>query len=110
MAQPTVEFHLLLLITENDHTELSRLRAGLQLQLPLCPTPAASPLAHRRQTFVGMLDMYDEIVVDASACVLRNKMTFAMKLHYSEEEVHNANLTRSSSPNCAQRQDTDQDV
>ena len=29
----------------------------------------------------------------ASACVLRNKMTCAMKLDYSEEEVRNVNLT-----------------
>ena len=46
--------------------------------------------------------MCDEIVVYASACVLRNKMTCAMKLDYSEEEVRNVNLTHSSSPNCAQ--------
>ena len=37
-------------------------------------------------------------------------MTFAMKLDYSEEEVRSVNLTCSSSPNCAQRQDTNQDV
>ena len=52
--------------------------------------------------------MCDEIVVYASACVLRNKLTCAMKLDYSEEEV--CNLTHSSSPNCAQRQDTGEDV
>ena len=46
----------------------------------------------------------------ASACVLINKMTCAMKLDYSEEEVRSLNLTRSSSLNCAQRQDTGQDV
>ena len=35
-----------------------------------------------------------------------------MKLDHSEEEVRSVNLTRtrSSSPNCAQRQDTGQDV
>ena len=54
--------------------------------------------------------MCDEIVVYASACVLRNKMTCAIKLDYSEEEVRSVNLTRSTSPNCAQRQDTGQDV
>ena len=32
-------------------------------------------------------------------------MTCAMKLDYSEEEVRSVNLTRSSSLNCAQRQD-----
>ena len=37
-------------------------------------------------------------------------MTCAMKLDYSEEEVRRVNLTRSSSPNCAQGQDTGQDV
>ena len=46
----------------------------------------------------------------ASACVLRNKMTCAVKLKYREEEVRSVNLTRSSSPNCAQRQDTVQDI
>ena len=56
------------------------------------------------------LKMCDEIVEYASACVLRNKMTCAMKLDYSEEEVRSVNLTHSSSPNCAQRQDTGQDV
>ena len=40
--------------------------------------------------------MCDVTVVCASACVLRNKMTCAMKLEYnvSEEEVHNVNLTQ----------------
>ena len=33
-----------------------------------------------------------------------------MKLDYSEEEVRDVNLTHSSSPNRAQRQDTGQDV
>ena len=33
-----------------------------------------------------------------------------MKLDYSEEEVRSVNLTRSSSPNCTQRQDTGQGV
>ena len=33
-----------------------------------------------------------------------------MILGYSEEEVRGFNLTRSSSPNCAQRQDTGSDV
>ena len=46
----------------------------------------------------------------ASACVFRNKMTCVMKLDYSEEEEPSVNLTCSSSPNCAQRQDTGQDV
>ena len=36
---------------------------------------------------------------------LRNKMICAVNLDYSEEEVRSVNLTRSSSPNCAQRQD-----
>ena len=35
------------------------------------------------------------IVRYASACVLRNKMTCAMELDYSEEEVRNVNLTLS---------------
>ena len=52
--------------------------------------------------------MCDEIVVYASACVLRNKTACPMKLDYSEEELRS--LTHSSSPNCAQRQDTGQDV
>ena len=39
--------------------------------------------------------MCDEIVVYASACVLRNKMTCAMKMDYSEEEVRSVNLTLS---------------
>ena len=51
-----------------------------------------------------------EFVVYAGACVLRNKTTSAMKLHYSKEEVRSVNLTRSSSPNFVQRQDTHQDV
>ena len=33
-----------------------------------------------------------------------------MKLYYIEEELRSVNLTRSSSPNCALRQDTGQDV
>ena len=49
--------------------------------------------------------MCGEIVVYASACVLRNKMTCDMTLDYSEGEVRSVNLTRSSSTNCAQRQD-----
>ena len=36
-------------------------------------------------------------------------MACAMKLDYSEEEVRIVNLTHTSSPNCAQRQDTGQD-
>ena len=44
------------------------------------------------------------------ACVFRNKMTCAMKSDYSEEEVRSVNLTHSSLPNCAQRQDPVQDV
>ena len=54
--------------------------------------------------------MCDEMVVYAIARVLRNTMTCAMKLDYSEEEVRSVNLTRSSSPNYAQRQDIGQDV
>ena len=54
--------------------------------------------------------MCDEILVYASACVLRNKMACAMKLDYNTEEVRSVNLTHSFSPNCAQRQDTGQDV
>ena len=54
--------------------------------------------------------MCNEIVVYASACVLRSKMTCARKLDYSEEEVRSVNLTHSSSTNCAQRQDTGQDI
>ena len=46
----------------------------------------------------------------ASVCVLRNKMSCAMKFDGSEEEEPSVNLTRSSSPNCAQRQDKGQDV
>ena len=30
----------------------------------------------------------------ANDCVLRNKMTYAMKLDYSEEEVRSVNLTQ----------------
>ena len=41
----------------------------------------------------SLVDFQLEIVVYASACVLRNKMTCAMKLDYSEEEVRNVNLT-----------------
>ena len=54
--------------------------------------------------------MCDEIVADAIARALRNTMTCAMKLDYSEEGVRSVNLTRSSSPNYVQRQDTGQDV
>ena len=86
-----------ILLTASPHRkrplELSRLCAGLQLQLPVCPTPAASPLAHRHRTLYVCGCKCDEIVVYASACVLRNKMTCAMKLDYSEEEVRNVNLT-----------------
>ena len=42
--------------------------------------------------------------------LLRNKMPCAMNLVYSEEDVPSVNLTQSSSPNCAQRRDTGQDV
>ena len=63
----------------------------------MCPTPVASPLAHCLRTFVVCGCMCGEIVVYASACVFRNKMTFAMKLDYIEEDVHSVNLTRSSS-------------
>ena len=45
-----------------------------------------------------------------AVCSLRNKMTCAMKLDYSEKEVRSVNLTHSSSPNSAPRQDTGQDV
>ena len=38
--------------------------------------------------------MCNEIVVYASACVLRNKMTCAMKLDFSEEEVRSLVLTQ----------------
>ena len=54
--------------------------------------------------------MCDESAVYAIAYVLRNKMKCAMKLDYSEVEMHSVNLTRSSAPNCVQRQDTGQDV
>ena len=54
--------------------------------------------------------MRDAIVVHASSCVLRNKMTCAMKLDYSAEEVRSVNLTHLSLPNCAQRHDKGQDV
>ena len=54
--------------------------------------------------------MCNEIVVHESDCVLRNKMTCAMKLDYNEEEVRSVNLTHSSSLNCTQKQDTGQDV
>ena len=37
-------------------------------------------------------------------------MACVMKLDYSEEEVRSVKLTRLSSPNCAQREDTGQDV
>ena len=46
----------------------------------------------------------------ASACVLRSKMTCAEKLNYSEEKVRRFNLTLSSWADCAQRQDTGQNV
>ena len=79
----------------------------------MCPTPVALPLAYHHRT-TGLVYvcgyMCVEIVVYASACVLRNKMTCTMKLDYSEEEVRNVNLTHSSSPKCAKRQDTGQDV
>ena len=45
------------------------------------------------------------VTVYAIACVLRNKITCLIKL---EEVVRS--VTRSSSPNCAQRQDTGQVV
>ena len=41
VTQSNAEFRLLLLFTESDHIELSRLCAGLQLQLHVCPTPTA---------------------------------------------------------------------
>ena len=50
-----------------------------------------SPIATGLCRYVGASVM--KIVVYASACVLRNKMTCAMKLDYSEEEVRNVNLT-----------------
>ena len=43
---------LVLLLTEIDHIELSRLFKGLQLQLPVRPTSTASPLVYRHRTFV----------------------------------------------------------
>ena len=46
----------------------------------------------------------------ASACVLRSKVTCVKKLDYSEEKVRRFNLTLSSEADCAQRQDTGQDV
>ena len=70
----------------------------------VCPTPAASPLAHRHRPFI-----VDSRVMQV--LVLRHKITCAMKLDYSEEGVRNVNLTRTSSSNCTQRrQDTGQDV
>ena len=50
--------------------------------------------------------MLNGVGAHANACVLRNKMTCAMNMDYSEEEVRSVNLTRSYSSNCAQRQDT----
>ena len=44
--------------------------------------------------------MCDELVMYATACMLRNKITCAMVLNYSQEELRNVNRTRSSSPNC----------
>ena len=44
----------------------------------------------------------------ASACV--SKMTCAEKLDYREEKLRRFNLTLSSLADCAQRQDTGQDV
>ena len=46
----------------------------------------------------------------ASACVLKSKVTCIEKLDYSEEKVRRFNLTLSSRADCAQRQDTGQDV
>ena len=40
--------------------------------------------------------MCDDLVMYVSACVLRHKMACAVKLDYSEEEVHRFNLTLSS--------------
>ena len=40
--------------------------------------------------------MSDDLVVHASACVFRNKIACAIKLDYSEEEVHIVNFTLSS--------------
>ena len=47
--------------------------------------------------------MCDEIVVYVSACVLRNKMTCAMKLDHSEEEVHVRNVLTQLCPEARNR-------
>ena len=39
-----------------------------------------------------MFWMCDDLVVYASACVLRSKITCAEKIDYSEEEVHRFNV------------------
>ena len=87
VIQSTADFRSLLLLTESDHIELSRLCAGLQLQIPVYPTPTASSLAHRHRTFVTCRGMCNDLPVYASACVLRSKMTYAEKSDNSEGEV-----------------------
>ena len=76
---------------KNNHVVLSHLCAGLQLLLPLYPTPTDCHLP----TATGR--MCNDKSVYASACVLRNKMTCAEKLDYNskikEEEVRTINLT-----------------
>ena len=62
-------------------------------------------LRHSTSAIVMCRCMCDDLVVYASACVLRSKITCADKLDYSEEEVHSILL-----PGCAQRQDIGQDV
>ena len=52
VTQSTAESHLLLRPCKKRPYRLNR--AGLQLQLPVCPTPAASSLAHHHRTLVNV--------------------------------------------------------
>ena len=52
VTQSTAESHLLLGPCKKRPYRLNR--AGLQLQLPVCPTPAASSLAHHHRTLVNV--------------------------------------------------------
>ena len=77
--------------------------------MPVCNYTCGFATRTSPQDFYRFVGAH-EIVVYASACMLRNKMTCAMKFDYSEEEVRSVNLHCSSSPNFGQRQDTGQDI
>ena len=82
----------------------------MQVQLPVYPTPAASPLAHLHRTyFCELVSMWLGCV--CSGCMLKDWNDMRCGLDYSEKEVRKVNRSLSLSLSwCAQRQDTSSNI